>query len=283
MPLARVNFSVTTPCSDTVPANIEYALGLNLREADAEPLKRLKIVANGPSAEDFFHTPLTIEPAADSLALNGAGQLFMKRGLAPTYWAVCDPQPMVAKFFEGPIPESTIYLVGSKCDRVVFDLLRDRDVRLWHINDYPIPGGGYRAVPTASSVTLTAMTLMRRLGYRVFETYGWDASYIDGRHHASEHPGVDPETNIQVCVGADVVPAKPPNKKVQRLLERIAALQARIPQVDQQFTGGRTFDTIHTWALETQDAIAQLQHAEYAVTIHGDGMMKAILQGAGMK
>src|SRR4051812_23421948 len=128
MQALRIEARPITP-DDQIRRNMDYALSLGLPEADGGPLKHLTVVANGPSAR---HLPLW--PEGDTLALNGALKLFRTKGASPTYWAGCDPQPMVADFLDDP-PDSTIYFVASKCDKAVFDALKGRDVRLWHIAD----------------------------------------------------------------------------------------------------------------------------------------------------
>lgn len=250
MGLASVQFEIHPPVDDgTIAANIAHALSLNLPEADAQPLRCLTIIANGPSARD---APLD----GETLALNGALSLFINSNRLPTYWAVCDPQELVADFLPDNPPMTITYLVASKCHPRVFAKLKGRDVRLWHIDDHPLPDRT-RAVPVASSVTLCVMSVMRRLGYRHFYLHGWDACYDCPAlgvvlHHASE-PGLksDPPETVTVFVGAEQ------------------------SEDGEGFTGGRPFKTSRTWAAEAQDAMFQLQVADYSVTIHGDGMIKA--------
>lgn len=248
MSLAEVQFEILTPCdAETVQANIAHALSLDLPEADAEPLKRLTIIANGPSAREApLHGP--------TLAVNGALSLFMNTGRLPTYWAACDPQELVADFLPARPPKAITYLVASKCHPKVFEKLRGCDVRLWHIDDQPLPEDT-RAVPVASSVTLCITSLMRRLGYRAFDFYGWDGCYEEIASGVIAHHGSDatlsryPEDTLTVFVGATATA--------------------------EGFTGGRPFRTTRTWAAEAQDAMLQLQMGDYEVTIHGDGFIKA--------
>lgn len=230
-----IEFDIKTPLTDEIIGHqIIAALKRDLPEADGDQLQSLTVVANGPSAHQAFKRT-TDFPV---LALNGALKLFTKRGLAPDYWACCDPQELVAGFLEDA-PETTRYFVASKCHPAVFDALKGRDIRLWHIDDYPI--ADRRAVPRAVSITLCAMTLMNRLGYRHFDVYGWDACYIDGLHHASDDQfrALEPSDITLEC-------------------------------------DGKLFQTTHTWAAEVQDAIWQLAVADYDVTINGSGMVQAI-------
>lgn len=281
MLLAPVQFQVETPCQDEVPGNIEHALSLGLPEADGEPLKHLTVIANGPSARD---APLD----GETLALNGAGKLFFNSGRVPTYWAACDPQrDKVLAFFDVPLSKETIYLIASKCHPDVFKRLEGYDVRLWHISDYKIPPPG-RPVATASSVTLTALTLMRRLGYREFDIYGWDGCYGEsGEHHATEQYQSN-EADMTVNVGAKQIVTKRKLPKRDRALYDVMKrlgkeLGLEVPQpLETKIVGGRPFKTTRTWTLEAQDAVTLLHMADYRVHIHGDGMIKAIVSDTGL-
>lgn len=248
---AFINFDVSHPMDrEAIQAHIEHSLGLGLLEADRGPNLGLKIVANGPSAA------LASLDGWNTLALNGAMKLFTDRGTAPDYWAACDPLEVVASFLPDNPPEETIYLVGSKCHPSVFEKLKGRDVRLWHIDDYEIPPG-YNKIHTAVSITLTIMPLMRRaFNYRAFDVYGWDACFSEDpqgvRHHASDEAiSAYPAEMTEVCVGAT---------------------QAE----DGSLSGGRWFKTTPVWMAEAQDAVTQLRFADYSVSIHGDGLIKAI-------
>jgi hypothetical protein len=247
--MPAVQFEIHTPASgETIHEHIHHALSLNLPEADGEPLKHLTIVASGPSRH---LAPLT----GDTLAVNGAIGHFLDQGQAPTYWAACDPQELVADFIPDDPPKTTIYLVASKCHPAVFEKLKGRDVRLWHINDYP-PPKPLRSVRCASTITLVTQSLMRKaFNYRAFDIYGWDACYEETQsgiiHHAGQPTLTEyPEDTLDLCVGAE--------------------------QIDGEMSGGRWFRTSRSWAAEAQDAITLLSHADYQVTIHGDGLIKAI-------
>lgn len=231
-----VQFDIRTPVNDDrLKRNIDHALSLGLPEADQSTIKSLRVIANGPSARRALLT------GCETLALNGSLKLFTDVGLAPTYWAGCDPQPLMAQFLKSA-PQDTIYFVASKCDPVVFETLQGHDVRLWHIDDTEIPY--VRSVPTAVSVTLTALHLMTRLGYRHFDMWGWDGCYLNGLDHAVTQDHNDSET-ITVDVG--------PNAE-------------------------RRFQTTGSWTAEVNDAVQQLALADYQVTINGGGMIGEIMR-----
>lgn len=261
MGLSRVIFDISTPCNgDELGAHIAHARSLGLPPSDAEPIKTLTIVANGPSR--ILHDP---HAPGDTLALNGALKHFTDAGTWPTFWAACDPQALVADFIPDNPPKETIYLVASKCHPSVFQKLQGRTVRIWDINDHPDTRDAPRAVPVASSVTLVAQTHMRdAYGYRHFEIYGWDACYQGLEHHAGQfHDKLPEETTVQLCVGATARKIKRGKRKGETVYE-----------------GGRWFTTSRTWAAEAQDALTLTHHATWTLNVHGDGLIRAMLQAA---
>ena len=231
-----VQFAIQTPQIDDRP-HIDHALSLGLPEADSD-LRTLHLFANGPSAKS------AAIPDGDTMAVNGALRLFTDKGRAPSYWIACDPQALVADFLIDP-PERTTYLVASKCDPLVFQMLEDRDVRLWHVNDNEIPD--VRRVPCAVSVTLCALMLAMRLGYRRIEVYGWDCCYDGEKHHAGTgSPSVTPDRlKIEVGEGEDAL----------------------------------WFESNPTWCCEIEDALKILPVLKWCgveIRIHGPSLLGAI-------
>lgn len=230
--MSAVQFKARPPLpGGAIMANVRDATRRGLSWATDWP-RDLTIIANGPTA---LHADLD----APVLAVNGAINLFGEVG--PTYWVAFDPQEGVADLLPADPPKNTIYFVASQCHPAVFDKLKGRDVRLWHVEH---PDEQFRdAVPSAVSVTLMAMQLMARLGYRRFETWGWDGCYLDGRDHAA------------------------PQARDPSLVEDI---RIRV--------GDEVFETTTSWAAEAQDACALLALADFKVTIHGGGMIGAIVK-----
>jgi hypothetical protein len=167
-----VEFDVKTPLDKaTIARHAAHAHGLGLpRAIEAKPL--LTVVTGGPSA---LEAPLREGPI---LALNGALRLFVREGVAPTYWACCDPQALVADFL-ADAPEETIYYVASSCHPDVFRVLKTRDVRIFDTDDH-VPGG----IACAPSITLTALNLFVAMGHRAFDVWGWDCAYRGELDHA---------------------------------------------------------------------------------------------------
>ena len=162
------------------------------RIPDAMPMKSCVIVSSGPSADsEALWRRLQQNPDTVTVAVNGALKLFTDRNLAPTIWACCDPQDLVLDFLPKRLPRSTAYMVATKCTPALFDFLESQNlnVQKWRLDDdfSPAQPDILRA-NVAVSITLTVQSLMRFKGYHRFEHYGWDACYVDGRHHAGEQP-----------------------------------------------------------------------------------------------
>jgi len=224
---AEIVFQVQTPLDrKTISRHIRHAYALGHPHALGEP-QSLSVIANGPSARQAPQD-------GPVLALNGA----LKFVREPDFYACCDPQGLVADFLEAP-PKKTTYYIASKCHPKVFARLIGRDIRLWDIDDY-VAGG----IPSAPSITIVALYLMARIGWRVFDVWGWDCCFGSrGEHHAADQPFQG---------------------------ERIT-----------NDVGGRIFETTTTWAAEAQSAVIAVSLLEYfgvEVRIHGDGMLRAVIE-----
>lgn len=246
-----------TPWSrDELRRNVAHALSLGLPELSEMPKRwgPLSIVANGPSARSF-----DVEMAArwhhageaalvETLALNGAGQLFVAKGCAPTWWAACDPGEIVAGFLR-EAPPGTVYLVASQCHPSVFEALKDRDVLLWHLHDednYSDLIEGRLQLLRLSSIGLMAFEIARALGFDNVETWGWDGCLFGQRFHATDQPD-----------GKDVV--------VMHI-------------------GETRFPTTRTFIYEMRGALGYFtrRRGELTAAVNGPGMFGAALRACGM-
>lgn len=166
--------------ADGLRANVRHAVSLGLPsvEPDSEMPGVLHIYASGPSLK-------LADLQWPALALNGAIKEFTARSIAPTWWAACDPQAIVADFLRGSIRPWGGYLIASRCDPSVFTALRGQFVRLWHVAD---EGADEVAdailMPDAPSVTINVLYLAALMGWRCIVVHGWDGCYTDNISHA---------------------------------------------------------------------------------------------------
>ncbi len=239
-----VEFDLRFPVGgEEIRRNVEHALSLGLPDLLAQPARgeRLSILANGPTALDA-------NLGGPILSLNGSLQLFRNTCRAPTWWAACDPQEMVADFLLDA-PMETTYLVASKCHPRVFEALKGRNVLLWHINeeagDY-FPLVAHRnPVMVAPTITLCAFGIGELLGFSRFQTWGWDACYMGGLNHAAPQ-----EHNTNGNCDLEV--------------------------------GPRTFRTTAAWMHEAGQASDIIEAWPRDLIVHGDGMIGAILRFHGL-
>lgn len=233
-----IEFDVQVPVDDRgLLANVQHALSLKLpelRDFEYPWQGALNVIAAGPSARK---APMD----GKTLALNGALRLFTNAHRAPTYWAACDAQEAVADFLTDA-PQSITYLVASKCHPAVFERLQGRNVILWHVFDkatYRLfadraPVGG------ACSITICAFEVMARLGWRRFETWGWDGCYMDGHAHAVAQANGGEDRTVR--------------------------------------NGAMSFQTTTTWMNEAQDASNALNGFPFPIHVHGGGMTGEFLK-----
>lgn len=232
-----LNFQVVNDFDDDlIKRHVRHSVGLGLPDVERDmggDWATLHIYANGPTA-----TMYPIEYPC--MALNGALDLFRREGLSPTYWAACDAGEIVETFIKAP-DEITTYLVASKCHPKVFERLAGSDVMLWHIDDAGAEElRGRDLMPSAISVTISAMFLAHYMGYKNIKIYGWDGCYVNGKDHAIEQPH---DTSQDLTIEHD----------------------------------GKVYHTTNTWAAEAEDAAFMLSILPINLTIYGGQMFAHFL------
>lgn len=194
-----------TICTDyRIAKNIAYALNTGFPEfAEIAPAhdRIVSICGSSPSLKDTYRNL-----AGDIWACNDAGWFLIDRGIVPKYVMVWDPQPLVVDCLRRTHPD-TIYLVASICDPSVFDLLKNRNVVIWHpwmgdalpMDDWlvgyeaksrllvgfglAIPGFPPDEVVGTSAAVTRSMQFAPLMGYRNMELHGVDSSCENGVVH----------------------------------------------------------------------------------------------------
>lgn len=129
------------------------------------------------------------------VAVNGSARWLMERNLRPSMLIMLDARPENAEFVEKPIPRCR-YFFASQIDPSILDLCEGRDVTLFHaiaqtadaeiarLDDFYMKR--WARISTAGTVGVTAVMLLRILGFRNQHLFGFDSCYSpnDRAHHA---------------------------------------------------------------------------------------------------
>lgn len=210
----------------------------------------LAVCGNGPSLKTCKL------PEGPVVALNGALQVLVDRGICPKYSICYDPSPENFHFFKDA-PKKTVYFIASRCDPKVFDVLKNRDVRVFHVFDSPemeaVQQGvlNSRMVPGGSTVGLKSLPLLAAIGYDKFDLYGYDSCLVDGEHHATRQEWNDGQEVHEIEAGDPV----------------------------------RRFKSTTWMAAQVQEAIEQFDEHKliYTVDVKTDGLLKAVWEASTMQ
>lgn len=146
------------------------------------------------------------------VALNGSAKWLMERNLKPWMHVMLDARPDNAEFVREPVPGCK-YFLASQCDPSVFNMVEGRDVTIFHgitedadveikrLNAYYKER--WTRVPTAGSVGLTSIFVLRILGYKYQHLFGIDSCYQPDthKHHSFSQPLNDNEGTAVFKIG----------------------------------------------------------------------------------
>lgn len=174
----------------------------------------ISIACGGPSLEHTFDDlKAKYEAGQKVVALNGAHDWLIARGVEPSAFVMVDARKFNERFTRNPIDKCT-YFLASQCHPDAFKNLRHNNVFIWHAMSYleekglldTYYMGNYCAIEGGSTVTLRALQLFYILGYRNFELYGFDSCFMDGAHHAYRQNENDNDDIAEVmCAGETFV------------------------------------------------------------------------------
>jgi hypothetical protein len=190
--------------NDERHAQMLQAHGQMLKKRPKFNDKWASIVCYGPSLADTWK--LIKRPI---VTVSGAHDYLVRRGIVPDFHVDCDPREHKARMLQNP-QAKTIYLMATVCHPKYWEVLKGRQVRLWHlINGDDLetvawvmqnhPEGANSMIGGGSSVGQRAMNVMAALGYRRFKIHGMDCSFTTDRH-AGAHLGKE-QAKIMVKAG----------------------------------------------------------------------------------
>lgn len=143
------------------------------------------LCGSGPSLRDSVEDIRRHVDKGDFVvAIKGAHDFLINRGVIPTAGLAIDPQP---KIFHTFTPHKDVrYYFASQVHPSVFNKFKDFDVTLFHLytnipNDEmaDLIGDGF-LIGGGSTSGLRAMTLAFVMGYRKFHLYGFDSCMSNG-------------------------------------------------------------------------------------------------------
>lgn len=153
-------------------------------------IKRLSIACFGPSLKDTYQ-----ELKHPIMAVSGAHDFLISKGIIPDYYVACDPREEQTAFIQNP-HKDVHYLMASCMHPKVWDLLKGHRVTLWHLlNGHDGKASIRKHDPTGelvgggTTVGLRAIEVACFLGFRKFAIHGMDSSWKDGERHSGAHPG----------------------------------------------------------------------------------------------
>lgn len=190
----EVRLTTNTP-DDIVIENIKSSVGRFLPELRPHQLQDqvIALVGGGPSLE-FTKDDLIekYESGVKLVSMNGTHDWLLDNGMRPSAHIQVDARDFNARFVEN-WQEKTKYLMASQCHPQVFENLDGADTYLFHcegggtkdfLDEYY--DGKYLSVAGGSTVMLRAIPLMRMLGFKRMEIYGFDSCLMNNGHHAYE-------------------------------------------------------------------------------------------------
>lgn len=160
----------------------------------------IALVSFGPSLNDTWQD---LRNYKNIMTCSGAHKFLLDKGLKASdfeNWYHADLDPRLHKIKILGEPQKDIkYLIASTIHPNYLDVLKDCDVRLWHIfatdeeAERVLPKGEWKYTG-GSSVGLRTFTLARALGYTDLHVYGMDGSMRQGQTHTTEHPNAPPQS-----------------------------------------------------------------------------------------
>lgn len=182
---------------ETLLENINGAIKRQLPQMypHAENPQHIAIVGGGWSLLDTVEELRALYfDGVKLIAVNGSARWLMERNLRPSMHVVLDARAENAEFLRDPIPHCK-YFLASQCHPDLFDIVADRETYLFHavsdsadveadlLNAFYLKR--WARVPTAGTVGVTSVMLMRLLGFRYQHLFGLDSCYApSGNHHA---------------------------------------------------------------------------------------------------
>jgi hypothetical protein len=205
-----------TPAERLVRMRANTARFKGERLKPLEPHDRsIAVCGYGPS---LCRTWQDVKKCDEVMSTSGAHGLLIGKGVIPNFHVECDPRAHKASFVRESHSEVK-YLIASHCHPLMFELLAQRNVVLWHgytdddwLNQVKLVAelDGSGLIAGGTNVGMRALIVALALGYRRIELHGMDCCYEGeklwaGTHSGERHRTVKVECNGRVFETSDVM------------------------------------------------------------------------------
>ena len=201
----------------------------------------IAIVAGGPSLNDTFEE---VKKYKYIMTCGSVHDHAIKLGIKPTYHVECDPSHYQIRNYHED--SNANYLVSSRCNKVMFKKLQDRNVFLWHMWEQDLGKPIYQGEPAfvcGATVTLSAIPIAIALQFKHMHFFGFDSSFKDKeQHHAYHQP--EKAQMLKIKVGDQI--------------------------------NGKEFETTATWVGQAQQFEDMQNHWGFKSTFYGESLMAEI-------
>ena len=200
---------------DVIKRNILHNIELGLPQIEAyQPNSRPVALVGGGSSlnQTLDELDRCVAEGHSVVALNGAAQWLHARGYPVHAHFVLDARPFNVRFVQPAIAGK--YFIGSQADPSILAALKEQQKAVWLFHggtvkdftddlDRVYGEGRYIIIKAGSTVMLSALSVLRVLGFYRFEIFGFDSCLLDG-HHAYEQPENDSAKRLLLKAGGKV-------------------------------------------------------------------------------
>lgn len=183
----------STELAENVKANLK--LGYDFVSFDQVPNRKAILCASGYSLKQ------NIEQLIEDNSLNeydiytvaGAHDFLVNNGITPKGHFDCDPRPEKSRTVSLP-NKKTVYMLASSSDPSYFEALKGNNIKIWHLlfdGIWDLVPQAQAAIAGGSNIGMTALCLLKALGYKEIKIYGLDCSFTDNHQYAYSGSSVE--------------------------------------------------------------------------------------------
>lgn len=211
IPDSHTLFGGVNTTEERIVEHVTANIRRQLPQVKQYQLQNTKIIfaAGGPSLKTNLKKLRRQYNQGNKFALvtvNGTHDFMLDQGFIPKMHIMVDARPWNARFVQRPA-KTCRYLLASQCHPSIFEALEGYDVSIYHTSGHEDAAskvlekyyfGKYIKVVGGSTVTLNSFMLLRTLGFRYFDVYGFDSCLLNNKHHSYDQSENDRDSVIPV-------------------------------------------------------------------------------------